>query len=690
MKSNPWGLYDMHGNVKEWCQDWLGAYPSGAVTDPSGPASGSSRVVRGGSWEGSFEDCSSAHRRGLKPSGTIHDIGFRVCFSLPSKQLDASTNLADTAPKRSSSERSELEPMMAQDGLSLEFGKGPEDAIPPAATTDTPPSANAPFDAATAKEHQEAWAKYLGVEVETENSIGMKLRVIPPGTFTMGNNDGSDREKPAHQVTLTKPFLLGAYEVTEEQYLSLMKRRITRVRPANEPAMWLPWYDAVEFCKRLSALPAERAAGRAYRLPTEAEWEYACRAGTTTKYSSGDDESDLVDYGWFSENSDSNDHPVGGKMPNAWGLHDMHGNAAEWCQDWYQVYRPDAVTDPTGAASSSARVYRGGSSRQNADLARSAYRDSTSQGSHASNIGFRIVCIAKEKTREFNSENSTMSQASEVSTRSTVTPPAATTTTPPPANAPFDAAKAKEHQEAWAKYLGVEVEIENSIGMKVRVIPPGTFTMGSDDWPSDNKPAHLVTLTKPFLLGVYEVTQAQYEKVMGSNPSRFMGPTKPVNDLTWNDSVAFCRKLTALPEEKAAGRVYRLPTEAEWEFACRAGATTEHSFGNDDSLMTEYAWLANLAGLRPIGGKRPNALGLYDMYGNVWEYCRDRYGLYSSGHVTDPLGPIHGDGRHVSRGGGISGSGYESVGLSSRRRVVRDSYSSSNLGFRVCMTLSGQ
>ena len=127
-----------------------------------------------------------------------------------------------------------------------------------------------------------------------------------------------------------------------------------------------------------------------------------------------------------------------------------------------------------------------------------------------------------------------------------------------PAIAPFDAAQAKDYQEAWAKYLGVEVETENSIGMKLRVIPPGTFMMG------ENYNAHEVTLTKPFMLGTYEVTQAQYEQVMGVNPSSVKGAKNPVEMVSWNDTVEFCRKLSELPAEKAVGNVYRLPTEAEW------------------------------------------------------------------------------------------------------------------------------
>ena len=255
------------------------------------------------------------------------------------------------------------------------------------------PPANAPFDAATAKEHQEAWAKYLGVEVEIENSIGMKLSVIPPGTFMMGSNDGRNNEKPAHQVTLTKPFMLGTYEVTQAQYEKVMDINPSKFKGANNPVETVSRNDAVEFCRRLSELRAEKAAGRVYRLPTEAEWEFACRAGTTTTYSFGDGSSDLGDYAWYSANSRSTTHPVGGKQPNAWGLYDMHGNVWEWCQGMYGAYPSGSVTDPRGATSGSLRVGRGGCWLYTAEFCRSAYR-SRDYPSYRSNVnGFR-VCLS--------------------------------------------------------------------------------------------------------------------------------------------------------------------------------------------------------------------------------------------------------------------------------------------------------
>ena len=141
--------------------------------------------------------------------------------------------------------------------------------------------------------------------------------------------------------------------------------------------------------------------------------------------------------------------------------------------------------------------------------------------------------------------------------------------------------------------------ITNSIGMKLKLLPAGTFVMGShadDAFPAE-KPVHKVALTKPFHIGVHEVTQQQYEKVTGENPSNFQSPQNPVNEVSWNDAVQFCQKLSELPEEKAAGLVYRLPTEAEWEYACRAGASMQYSFGDHESRgLRDYAWFNENSG----------------------------------------------------------------------------------------------
>ncbi len=233
-----------------------------------------------------------------------------------------------------------------------------------------------------------------GVQAAT-NSIGMKLRLIPAGEFTMGSPaTESDRgdDETQHGVSITKPFYLGVTEVTQEQYQKVMGTNPSYFKGPQNPVEKVSWADAVEFCGKLSAMPAEKTAGHVYRLPTEAEWEYACRSGTTTAYGFGDDASRLGYYGWFNGNSDSKTHPVGEKKPNAWGLYDMHGNVWEWCQDWGGDYPSGSATDPTGATSDLYRVRRGGGWYGNAGYCRSAGRGrGDSPEGRYDRLGFRVL-----------------------------------------------------------------------------------------------------------------------------------------------------------------------------------------------------------------------------------------------------------------------------------------------------------
>jgi formylglycine-generating enzyme required for sulfatase activity len=200
--------------------------------------------------------------------------------------------------------------------------------------------------------------------------------------------------------------------------------------------------------------------------------------------------------------------------------------------------------------------------------------------------------------------------------------------------------------------------ISNSIGMKLAWIPPGSFLMGSpasEAERSADEAQHRVTLTKGFFMGVYPVTQAQWRAVMGDNPSRFEGDDRPVEMVSWEDCQKFCRKLAA-----QEGKACRLPSEAEWEYACRAGTTTPFSFG--ETISTDqvnydgnYPYGKGRKGkcrqeTTPVGTFPANAWGLCDMHGNVWEWCQDRYGPYPQSDSTDPQESNNGEAR-VLRGG---------------------------------------
>ena len=227
---------------------------------------------------------------------------------------------------------------------------------------------------------------------------------IPAGTFMMGSPKGEKNRKSnetLHEVTLTQPFLMASTPVTQAQYRAITGKSPSHFAGGARPVENVTWYEAVAFCNALSRSegrsPAYRVSGvsvtilsgsTGYRLPTEAEWEYACRAGTRTRYWSGDGKADLARVGWYGGNET---HPVTGKPPNHWGLYDMHGNVREWCQDWYGEYSSHRETDPGGPSGGSNRVVRGGCCFFPAWLARSAFRHSLEPRFRRHSVGFRLV-----------------------------------------------------------------------------------------------------------------------------------------------------------------------------------------------------------------------------------------------------------------------------------------------------------
>ncbi len=250
---------------------------------------------------------------------------------------------------------------------------------------------------------------------EYTNTLGMKFKLIPAGKFTMGSpKEEIDRclkqpgpykgnvptEGPEHSVEITRPFYLGATEVTVGQFRQFVDEEAYQVgdgrwrNPAfdqtdQHPVVFVSWNNAVDFCKWLS-----KKEGKEYRLPTEAEWEYSCRAGKAgSRYGFGDDDAQLKDYAWFEQNSGGGTHPVGKKKPNAWGLYDMHGNAWEWCQDNYDrdYYKNSPVKDPPGGAGG-ARVGRGGGWLHGPVLCRSAFRGYLGPDDHVG-AGFRVLLV---------------------------------------------------------------------------------------------------------------------------------------------------------------------------------------------------------------------------------------------------------------------------------------------------------
>lgn len=331
-------------------------------------------------------------------------------------------------------------------------------------STNAPSPAIAPFVTATARQHQQAWAKHLDTSVDTTNSVGQMMILIPPGEFLMGSSDDEiaaglelvdaarlpaeaferariPEEKPRHTVKITRPFCMSATEVTVGQFRQFVEatRYWTQgeqfgagdsstwtaprdVKPENVTITWrtpgyattdnhpvtqVTWADAVAFCNWLSEQelldPCYESSGKldwklirdanGYRLPTEAEWEYACRAGTVTQFSFGDAVEQINDYGWSSESKLSSPQPVAGKRPNPFGLFDMHGNVREWCYDWYssEFYAQPGQADPLGPDSGTDRVMRGGRWNRLSVNSRSAFRYDINPFQRGTQNGFRIV-----------------------------------------------------------------------------------------------------------------------------------------------------------------------------------------------------------------------------------------------------------------------------------------------------------
>jgi formylglycine-generating enzyme required for sulfatase activity/ubiquitin len=472
---------------------------------------------------------------------------------------------------------------------------------------------------------------------------GLEMIWVEPGIFTMGSPASEpDREsvETQHEVTLTQGYWLGENEVTQALYEEVMGVNPSQFKGPELPVEKVSWDDAIAFIQKLNQ--RELDAGRlpegiGYSLPTEAQWEYACRAGTTTAYSFGatitPEQANFKDSG-LNKTTDVGSYPA-----NAWGFHDLHGNVWEWTADWFGNYPAGTVSDPAGAETGSLRVRRGGSWYDLGRHMRSAYRNRRSPDFRFINLGFRLSLQ--------------------------ILPPEPETPAP------------------GEDYVG-------GSGLEMIWVEPGTFTMGSpgsEPERGSNETQHEVTLTQGYWLGENEVTQALYEEVMGVNPSQFKGPQLPVEKVSWDDAIAFIQKLNQ--RELDAGRLpegigYSLPTEAQWEYACRAGTTTAYSFGA--TITPEQANIkdSNLGKTTDVGSYPANAWGFHDLHGNVWEWTADWHGNYPAGAVSDPAGAETGSLR-VYRGGSWydNGSYVRSAG---RSRLTPDNRYLT-LGFRLSLQI---
>ena len=303
---------------------------------------------------------------------------------------------------------------------------------------DSPPSAKAPFNEMQARTHQVEWARHLGVPEEYENSLGLKFRLIPPGEFLMGTDRDEVEarakttdehwaaiirsEAARHKVRLTQPFYLGVFEVTQQQFQKVLQRNpsafsesgklaanVAGLDTSHHPVDSVTWFEAVEFCNQLSraeSLPPYYSrkedivtvvGGPGYRLPSEAEWEFACRAGTYGRWAWGDETNRGAEFAWFnSPDSARRTMPIGTKAANAFGLHDLHGNLIEWCQDWQAPYSSDDAENPVGPREGSEKVIRGGSWNDSPWFGRAALRNRTAPTEVGPFLGLRVALGATD------------------------------------------------------------------------------------------------------------------------------------------------------------------------------------------------------------------------------------------------------------------------------------------------------
>ncbi len=540
---------------------------------------------------------------------------------------------------------------------------------------------------------------------ERDDNI-LKLRLVwcPKGSFRMGSPKDEKGRKPDEDqvtVTLSNGFWLGKFEVTQAQYEQVMGKnpsfftasgegasRVSSQQTAQFPVEQVSYDDAMVLCKRFTE--TERKAGRLpagweYNLPTEAQWEYACRTGKSdTSFSFGQSLNGTeancdgeIPYGTTNKGKNLGRTTVVGSYPaNEWGLHDMHGNVWELCRDAYN-WKLTGGTDPEVKTGSERAVRGGGWYTGGAEHCRSACRFACSPDDRSSPmLGFRVALSEVNVVHAPNRDES--------------------------AETPVDTTAIGELNGATA---GQERD-DNALKLKLVWCPPGDFKMGSPKVEKQRKMDEdqvSVTLTKGFWLGKFEVTQAEYFRVMNAKPSRFSGVAKnpkqyeryPVEMVSYDDSLEFCRQLTA--SERAAGRLpsdweYTLPTEAQWEYACRT-ATSVKPFSFGDKLSGEQAnFSAEYLPRSPTGqalnpikspvqvGSYPaNKWGLHDMHGNVREWCRDTYAEKLPGGI-DPL--VDAGSQRVNRGGSWS-TGRPIDCRSAARSSTLPTRSFNYLGFRL-------
>lgn len=601
------------------------------------------------------------------------------------------------------------------------------------------------------------WVTF-SIENQQGQKIIQRMRWIEPGTFLMGSPEDEperyDAEGPQYPVTISQGFWLFDTACTQALWEAVMGENPSQFNSADRPVENVSWDDCQNFLKRLN----ERVPGLDLTLPSEAQWEYACRAGTTTPFSFGGNITPEQ------VNCDGTYPYAGGKKglyrqetvpvaslpPNSWGLFEMHGNVWEWCQDrWYSDHQEALINSSPwlGSDVGVSRVLRGGSWFDGARDMRAAVRVAYHSTFRGRRIGFRCARVRSGAEPTAKPEQGLPGGATgpePTLLRLDAVP--LQDRCPLPQTPAFLIRTDREHltfrrivKPTWASAIGrdrfglwCEIEIDPGRGepviQRLRWIPPGRFWMGSPEeetrglakeeyerkWFEREHPRHLVTLTEGYWLFDTPCTQALWEAVMEKNPSRFQSPTRPVEQVTWHDAQDFLKQLNGrIPDLDLA-----LPSEAQWEYACRAGTETaiytgaldilgKHNApaldpiawyggnsgfdfdlnnGDDSSYWPEKQYSHVRAGTHSVKCKQANPWGLYDMLGNVWEWCQDGMRDYDQNAQTNPMGSLDTDADRVLRGGS-----WGNVARNVRaafRYVGHPSGHSGDIGFRCAQVRS--
>lgn len=497
----------------------------------------------------------------------------------------------------------------------------------------------------------------------TVNGVSFVMVEVEGGTFMMGatseqGSDGYDSEKPIHEVTLSS-YCIGQMEVTQELWQAIMGNNPSRfLGDLNRPVDFISWDDCQRFIERLNNLTNKQ-----FRLPTEAEWEYAARGGKRSmryKYAGGNS---IDEVAWYNNNSDNTSHSVGMKKPNELNLYDMSGNVWEFCQDWFDYYGEESTNNPMGPSLGSMRVLRGGAWNDIEWGCRVSYRKNTNQWNAVNGIfGLRLALdidstkfsLSKTVVEIEDGEclsigilngrgnytvygDSTIVRNKIYGERLELTGMKEGITS---IIVEDNETKAQATITAIVDAPVTRSFTVNGVTFRMIRVKGGTFTMG----PS----THLVTLSD-YYIAETEVTQELYRAITGTNPSSNVSGTsgdkykRPVEQVNFTDILYFLQLLNY-----KANVTFRLPTEAEWEFAAIGGNKSHGYMFSGSNVANDVAWY-NVS-TQVVATKTPNELGLYDMTGNVAEFCSDWWAYLSSEPETNPIGPSTGTYR-VIRGG---------------------------------------